>query len=114
MVFNLTFDLLMLQTCSDTGELVYFKELPDGDYEGLIHWLNRTSKEVIQAETTKRVRAAQVSSYAKKGNSSQLQLMEVEESSIRYVDNIYEDVGEGQCLGALLIHYVPKSFLWAG
>lgn len=113
--------IYIIETCTHActctyrrlGTFVASKDLPDGVNEGLLLWLNKVSEAAIQAEINERGRAVQVSD-ARQRRRNRLQLMGAVEPCIRHVDNICVGVGEGQALAALLIHYVPQSFKWAG
>ena len=89
------------------------KDLPYGVNDSLVLWLNKVSQAVVQAEIRQREDLVHVSD-ARQRRRNKLQLLGAGEPHICLVEDVCVGVGEGQCLGALLVHYVPQSFKWKG
>lgn len=89
------------------------KELPCGVEDALLLWLNKVS----QAVCTKQKGATDMllqEPDARQRRRNRLKMMGVEEPLIPLTEDLCCGTASGQCLAALLVHYIPQITRWSG
>ena len=89
------------------------KELPCGVEDALLLWLNKVSQAVCtkQKETTDMLLQEP---DARQRRRNRLKMMGVEEPLIPVTEDLCCGTASGQCLAALMVHYVPQIARWSG
>ena len=89
------------------------KELPCGVEDALLLWLNKVSHAVCtkQKETTDMLLQEP---DARQRRRNRLKMMGVEEPLIPPIEDLCCGTASGQCLAALMVHYVPQIARWSG
>lgn len=76
-------------------------------------WLNKVSQAVCMKQKTETDALLQ-DPDARQRRRNRLKLMGAGEALIPLAENLCSSIATGQCLAALLVHYLPQAAKWSG
>ena len=105
---------IILQCCRRFSTFNASQDLPSGTDGCLKLWLNKISQSICEKQKSEMDTLTQ-DPDARQRRRNKLKLMSsVMEPLIHPVEDLCNDIADGQCLAALLLHYTPDKVTWAG